>query len=296
MMLISEMRVVRPGNLAEALALLAEHGAQARPLAGGTDAMPRVKEGQWRVPLWLDIRRLPELTGVAESGGMVEVGAAAPFGRLLRDATLQRSAPLLLQALRDVGSVQIRAAGTIGGNLGTASPAGDSLPPLCALEAEVGLISAAGERWVPLDAFCLGPGRTARRPDELIRAVRFAAQPAGERCLWQKLGLRGAQAIAVVSLAIRLRDGAIPRTVDFARFAFGAVGPTVLRARQSERMIMHAGPLDEGKLLGIGQLAWREVLPISDPRASAEYRQQMAAALLQRGLVQLFGSPVGSSI
>lgn len=288
-LLLSEMRVAAPASLEEALQLLQEHGERARPLAGATDAMVRVKEGQWRAPLWVDIRRLPELRRISADDRQVEVGAACTYGEMLRSAPLQRSAPLLLQAVREIGSVQIRAAGTLGGNLGTASPAGDALPPLYALDAEVKLTSVRGERWVGVEAFFLGPGKTVRRPDELITSVRFAPQPEGELYLWQKLGLRGAQAISIVSLAMRLQRGVTSNSVSFARFAFGAVGPTVLRARKSEQMITHAGPLDEGKLRGIGQMAWKEVLPISDVRGSAEYRQQMAAALLQRGLLRLLG-------
>lgn len=287
-MLLSEMQVTRPASLPEALRLLREHGEQVRPLAGATDAMVRIKEGHWHVPLWIDIRRLAELNRIDEAGGMIEIGAAAPYSCLLRSELLQRRAPLLLQAVRDIGSVQIRATGTIGGNLGTGSPAGDAIPPLYALDAEVRLLSSDSERLVPIDQFCLGPGKTARRPDELIAGIRFAPQPDGELSLWQKLGLRGAQAISVVSLALRLWRGEAPASVSFARFAYGAVGPTVLRARKCEQMIIHTAPLDPAKLRAIGQMAWKEVLPISDLRASAEYRQQMAAALLQRGLLQFW--------
>jgi len=237
--------------------------------------MERIKEGQWRVPLWLDIRRLPELNTVSMDHGRLLVGAAVTYSRLLRDPLVAAHAPLLAAAAADVGSVQIQAMGTIGGNLGTASPAGDALPSLFALDAEVGLASAVGgERWVPIETFCLGPGRTARRPDELITAVRFPPQAPEERWKWQKLGLRGAQAISIVSLAFRLRPG-------FARVAYGAVGPTVLRARKCEAMLSQS-PLPE--IRTIAQMAWKEVLPISDLRASAEYRQQMACALLERGL------------
>lgn len=280
----SEMKVVTPARLADALALLAEYGERARPLAGATDAMVRVKEGQWRVPVWVSVRALPELRQITVADGLVTIGASVPFGQMLRSAELRAHAPLLLEAVADIGSVQIQAMGTLGGNLGTASPAGDSLPPLFALEASVGLASeGGGERWVPVDSFMLGPGRSVRRPDELITAVRFAAQGPDERSRWQKLGLRGAQAISIVSLAMRLGVQQ-PR---FARFALGAVGPTVLRARQAEAAFCHADRLDEGMLRSVGQMAWKEVAPISDVRASAEYRRQMAAALLQRGLLEL---------
>lgn len=268
------MKVVRPPDLAGALRLLREHGDQARPLAGGTDAMVRIKEGQWQVPLWIDIRRLPELNVLHAADGQATIGAAVTYGRLLRSSLVQVKAPLLAAAAAEVGAVQIQAMGTIGGNLGTASPAGDAIPPLFALDAEVGLRSADSERWVPVEQFVLAPGRTARQPDELITAVRFRPQAPDERWKWQKLGLRGAQAIAIVSLAFRLRPG-------FARVAYGAVGPTVLRARKCEAMLSQGAPVD---IRSVAQMAWKEVLPISDVRAGADYRQQMACALLERGL------------
>ncbi|MDF2631267.1 MAG: hypothetical protein K0R39_5098 [Symbiobacteriaceae bacterium] len=272
------MKVVAPGSLTEALRWLEEHQDRARPLAGATDAMVRVKEGQWRSPIWVEIRRLPELQRMDQADGWVTVGAAVTYGRLLRSELMAQTAPLLAAAARDVGSVQIQAMGTLGGNLGTASPAGDTIPPLFALEAEVGLCSrGGGERWVPVESFFLGPGRTVRRPDELITAVRFAPQAPGERWKWQKLGLRGAQAISMVSLALRLQPG-------FARVAFGAVGPTVLRARKCEAWLSQAEAFDLATVRSIAQMAWKEVAPISDVRASAAYRQQMACALLERGL------------
>jgi len=278
LLLQSELKVVAPRTLAEALGLLAEHQDRARPLAGATDAMVRIKEGQWRAPLWVDIRRLPELQHIDEADGLVTVGAAVTYGRLLRSGLIRERAPLLAAAAADVGAVQIQAMGTLGGNLGTASPAGDTIPPLFALDAEVGLCSAqGGERWVPAESFFLGPGRTVRRPDELIVGARFAPQPPGERWKWQKLGLRGAQAISIVSLALRLGPG-------FARVAYGAVGPTVLRARKCEAMLAQTAAPDAAAVRSIAQMAWKEVVPISDVRASAAYRQQMACALLERGL------------
>lgn len=289
MLALSDIQVATPASLSEALALLAAHGEGARPLAGGTDAMVRMKEGHWRPATWVYVARLPQLRGVSIQEGTVRIGAAEPYGALLRHAGLQAAAPLLLQAMREVGSVQIRATGSIGGNLGTASPAGDALPPLYALNAHVHLASVQGERSMRVAQFIIGPGRTQRRPDELITAVSFPAQAPDERSLWQKLGLRGAQAISLISLAVRLLPGEAERTLRGAHVAYGAVGPTVLRAPMCEEMLVQAGPLDAAKVRGIAQMAWKEVAPISDLRASAEYRQNMAVALLRRALVRLLG-------
>lgn len=293
MLAISEIHVVTPRSLAEALDLLA--APDARPLAGATDATVRMKEGQWRPAVWVNIARLPELRGVLAVSGRLRIGAAEPYGVLLRHSTLQAGAPLLLQAIRQIGSVQIRATGSIGGNLGTASPAGDALPPLHALEATIHLIGKQGERAMNINEFILGPGKTQLQPGELITAVSFAAQRPQELSYWHKLGLRGAQAISLVNLALRLQPGEAPRTVHKAWVAFGAVGPTILRARMCEQMLVHAGPLDAAKARGIAQMAWKEVLPITDLRASAEYRQAMAVALLRQGLVSLFGSDLAGA-
>lgn len=286
------MQVVTAGSLAEALQLLDEHGPEARLLAGGTDAVVEMKD-QVRLPaVWIDIGRVAALKGIEATPDQMRVGALCTYSEILRASPLRERAPLLTQACAQIGSVQIRNMATLGGNLGTASPAGDTLPPLYALEAHVMLLSKRGERTVKVEDFITGVRRTVRQPDELIAAVSFAPQPPAERSLFQKLGPRGAQSIAMVNLAMRLGlndDGSL----GYARFAFGSVAPTVIRARKCESAALAAGALNEAKVRAIAQLAWKEVAPISDVRASAAYRRDMVVALMHRGLWALLGKEVG---
>jgi xanthine dehydrogenase FAD-binding subunit len=291
---LSEIRVVTARTAAEALRYLQEYGSDARLIAGGTDAVVEMKEKVRLPKVWVDISRVDELRFIGTAGEQLTVGALSTYTDILRSPLLREKAPLLVEACAYVGAVQIRNAGTIGGNLGTASPAGDSLPPLYALEADVTLLGPGGERRVPVEEFFVGVRRTVRRPDELIAAVSFLPQPAGERSLFQKLGPRHSQAISIVNLAIRLRLEP-DRSLSFARFAYGAVAPTILRARKCETAALVAGPLDDARARAIAQLAWKEVAPITDIRGTAEYRREMAVSLMLRGLLTFAGKEVGLS-
>lgn len=289
---LSEIRVASAHSLDEALRLLNEYGPDARLLAGGTDAVVEMKE-QVRLPkVWINIAPVRELRHISLQGEQVVIGALCTYSEIMRSPLLRAQAPLLTEACSHIASVQIRNAGTIGGNLGTASPAGDALPPLYTLEADVTLLSKAGERRVKVEDLFVGVRRTVRRPDEIISAVSFAPQPSGERSLFQKLGPRGAQAISIINLAMRLRMEP-DRTISFARFAYGSVAPTVIRARKCEAAAQSAGPLDEARLRAVAQIAWKEVAPITDLRGSAEYRRAMAVSLMLRGLWSLAGKEAG---
>lgn len=277
-----------PVTLREALYLLAEGGEAARPLAGGTDAMVKAHDGVWRPQVWINLQRLrPSLAYIRLDGDRLEVGALTTFSELLASPTLVAWAPLLAQAARTIGGPQIRNMGTLGGNLGTASPAADSLPALYALEAEVLLASLSGERTLPIDQFVLGPGRTALKPGELITAVRFAVQQPGELCTYEKLGLRAAHAIAVASVALRLAPD--DRRVRMARVALGAVAPTVVRAPLAEAALTAGGAIAKDAALQAAAGAREAAHPITDGRASAAYRRAIAGNLLLRGLIRLLG-------
>ncbi|HLN60996.1 MAG TPA: xanthine dehydrogenase family protein subunit M [Symbiobacteriaceae bacterium] len=283
-----------PVNLREALSLLAEGGEAARPLAGGTDAMGKMYDGVWRPQVWINLQRLrPALAYIRMDGDRLEIGALTTFSALLASPMVMAGAPLLGQAARTIGGPQIRNMGTLGGNLGTASPAADSLPALYALEAEVRLASLDGERTLPIGEFMLGPGSTALKPGELITAVRFAVQQPGELCTYEKLGLRAAHAIAVASVALRLapRAGDAPGRFAMARVALGAVAPTVVRAPLAEAALL-ANPVSADAALRAAAGAREAASPITDGRASAEYRRAMAGNLLQRGLIRLLGPDV----
>lgn len=273
------------GTIEDALNFLARHGDETQPLAGGTDLVVRLRDGR-ASPRWvLDLSRLDQLRTVTVAGTTAGeprlcLGALTTFTQVIGSPVIARHAPLLAEACRTVGSTQVRNRGTIGGNCVTASPAGDSLPALLALEAELVLLSAAGERRVRAADFFSGPGVTRRRPDELLAYIWLSGQSERERSIYLKLGQRNALAISVISLALRL-------TCTGAAVAFGAVAPTPLRARRAEEALAgHA--LDSDTIARAAALAREEVSPITDIRATAEYRREMAAVLLKRGLERLW--------
>ena len=193
------MEVLRPTTLPDALAARAAHpGALA--IAGGTDVMVELNFDKARPPAILDLTGVPELGGVERADGAVRIGAGVPYTRVIEE--LGDVLPALAQASRTVGSPQIRNRGTIGGNLGTASPAGDAHPPLLAADATVEVASTRGTRTIPVRDFFLGPGRSALEPDELVLAVGVPV--AGAREQFAKIGTRNAMVISVCSFALRI--------------------------------------------------------------------------------------------
>lgn len=277
-------QVFSPTTVPEALHTLASGWPDVRPLAGGTDAMVKGRGSR----AWISLHRVrPELGEISRDGATVRIGAMATFSEMLRSPLLAEAAPLLLQAVRTIGGPQIRNLGTLGGNLGTASPAGDSLPALYALDARVHLLSLRGERVMPINRFLLGPGHLGLEPGELISAVSFNAQGASELCTYEKLGLRAAHAIAIASAAIRLIPGHEGHDVAAARVALGAVAPTVLRVLTAEAALTHVQHVDGAAVERAAAAARAAAQPISDIRASASYRRAMAGNLVARGLLRL---------
>lgn len=282
----------RPTTLPEAWRLLAAHPG-AVLLAGGTDLLVRIRAREIRPPAVVSLRRIPVLAGATvERGGGLRIGAATPVADLLRHPAVVRRYPLLAQALRVMASPQIRNVATLGGNLCNASPCADTAPPLLAYEARVVLERARGRRELPLEAFFLGPGETARRPGEILTAVRLPSPPPGARVLFHKqrrvhLDL----ALASVAVLLQFRGSTCRR----ARIAAGSVGPTPLRLREVERLI-------EGRVVTpelaaqAGALAARSVSPIDDLRATAAWRRTIVEVRLRRAILELAGlSPEGGA-
>jgi CO/xanthine dehydrogenase FAD-binding subunit len=218
------MDVLLPRSLDEALALKARR-PEAMPIAGGTDVMVDVNFGRLRPPAFLDLGRVPELATIRQENGQVFLGAGVTYAAIVTGLTAFRP---LVQASRSVGSPQIRNRGTVGGNLGTGSPAGDALPVLAAYDAEVVLRSQArGERSLRWDAFLTGPKKTAIAADELILGTRWhRSRGPGS---FSKIGTRNAMVIAVAGLCLVMDEDA--RRV---RVALGSVGPTIIRATDAE--------------------------------------------------------------
>jgi CO/xanthine dehydrogenase FAD-binding subunit len=281
------MNVARPRSLDEALgALVAMPGAQV--LAGGTDFMVEVNYGHRRPGAVVGLRRVHDLHGYAVGNGEVVLRAGLTYHEMEHERQLVQELPVLAQAARTVGSPQIRNAGTLGGNLGTASPAGDTLPALAALNASVVVVSSAGERTLSIADFVTGPKCTALRDDELIKEVRITRVRGPQEFL--KVGTRNAMVIAIANCALVLDvDG---RSV---RCGLGSVGPVPIRAVAAEAFI--SGEIDwdgpsapSAAVRRFAELVASESRPITDHRSTAEYRRHAVKVIAGRALERCLSS------
>jgi CO/xanthine dehydrogenase FAD-binding subunit len=255
-------------------------------LAGGTDLMVDLNFGRKRPERIVAIDRVPELAHL-ERNGHVRMGAGVTYARMLAE---DAGSIALREAARTVGSPQIRNAGTLGGNIATSSPAGDTLPVLAALDAVIVLRSATGERRVPFTEFMTGPKKNVRRPDELVIGAEW--EDAGPAQTFMKVGTRNAMVIAVAGLAL---------VVDRARrrvgIGLGSCGPTILRAASAERFatdLLEAHGWDrrrtpsEAELDEFGRLVATSARPIDDVRGTAAYRRHVLAVMGARALARVW--------
>ncbi|MGW4062040.1 FAD binding domain-containing protein [Amycolatopsis sp. NPDC004747] len=275
------MEFLRPTTLAEALAFKAERPG-AVPIAGGTDVMVELNFDHRRPEALLDLTRVGELaewSTVAHSDGTVRLGAGVPYSRVITE--LGDSVPALAMASRTVGSPQIRNRGTVGGNLGAASPAGDTHPVLLALDARVEVASVRGTRLLRAEEFYVGVKRHALEPDELITAVHLPAHAGPQQ--FAKVGTRNAMVIAVCSFALSLRNGQVGA-------AIGSAAPTPRRAREAEDFLAaelpwtSPEPLPDSLKRRFGELVAAAASPIDDVRGSAAYRKHALGVLARRTL------------
>ncbi|NKQ56452.1 xanthine dehydrogenase family protein subunit M [Amycolatopsis sp. K13G38] len=272
------MDFLRPQSLAEALALKAER-PDAVPIAGGTDVMVELNFDHRRPAALLDLGRVPELTDWSTVDGAVRLGANVSYTRVITELG-ERLAGLAMAA-RTVGSPQIRNRGTVGGNLGAASPAGDTHPVLLVTGARVEAASTRGTRLIPAEEFYLGVKRNALAEDELITAVHLPANAGPQQ--FAKVGTRNAMVIAVCSFAIALEEGK-------ARAAIGSAAPTPRRVPDAEEFLAAElpwsapAPLLDSVKRRFGELVAAAAEPIDDVRGTAAYRQHALAVLARRTL------------
>jgi CO/xanthine dehydrogenase FAD-binding subunit len=275
---------LQPRSLREAIEIKAERPS-ALPLAGGTDVMVEINFDRRRPEAILDLTRVAELAEWARGDGWVTLGAGVSYARIVTE--LQALLPGLALAARTVGSPQIRTRGTVGGNLGTASPAGDALPPLVASDARIEVASQRGERTLPVGDFLVGPKRNALASDELIRAARIPVAAGPQQ--FSKIGTRNAMVIAVAAFALALDVDA--RSVGTG---IGSAGPVVLRAAEAENFlssVLHdeglwdsRGPIPRTAVTRFGELVASAAQPIDDVRGTATYRSHALSVMAERTL------------
>ncbi|MCU0578045.1 MAG: FAD binding domain-containing protein [Desulfobacterota bacterium] len=280
-----------PLTLEEALEHLNRRGETVRVLAGGTDLMVEIRaarlKGNTVPPALLDVSAIPELREIRMEAGHLHLGAAVTFHTLEHDPLIKKMVPVLSAAAAQMGSVQVRRLATIGGNVGTASPAGDGITPLTALDAEVKVVSRDKSRVLPLTDLITGPGRTGLAANELIHSFSLAFPAAPERCFFSKIMRRRAVAIARMNLAVQIRlvDSGM---IQSSRIAAGAVFPTPRRLMEVEGLLIGQLP---GKELfqACGRRAVEAMRVVSGRRPSMAYKEPALERLVVQGLEQTCG-------
>ncbi|MFH1105173.1 MAG: xanthine dehydrogenase family protein subunit M [Actinomycetota bacterium] len=273
----------QPASLQEAVSLLADAGERACPLAGGTDLLVDMKSGRVRFPEIVDLKLIEGLDGIRRVEGALQVGPLVRIDALQACGAIRGRYMALWQASRVLASQSIRHLATIGGNLGRASPASDTAAPLLIHGARLVVQSPEGSREIAIDEFHRGPGVSCLAGGEVISAIVLPDPPPRTGTSYLKLGRRGGScdlAVVGVAAAVTLAQGG---TVDSARIALASVAPTPVRAPSAEAVLVGGVP-DDTALESAGRAAVADISPISDVRASAEYRRELAAVLTVRAL------------
>ena len=268
-----------PRSISDAVQVL-QVDPDAQILSGGTDFMVEVNFGHRAPKSILSLRAIKELRTWTQQDGMIRIGSALPYAQM-ETGPLAKLLPGLAQAARTVGSPQIRAAGTLGGNLGTSSPAGDSLPVLYALDATIIIATSTGERRVAVKDFMVGPKRNSLAKGEIITAVEFPAITGYQG--YSKVGVRNAMVISIASAC--LVHDPLERSV---RVAMGTVGPTIIRASEPEQWLAAECDLSSASNITpaicteFGRRCGEESRPITDHRSTAEYRRHAVSVITSR--------------
>jgi carbon-monoxide dehydrogenase medium subunit len=282
------MRVLTPRSRSELIDGLRYMTPDSRILAGGTDLVIGLRKGTVRPDMLLDLSGVKDLDHIREESGWVVIGAGVPFARIARNRLIHRHGRCLAEAALSIGSVQIRNRATLPGNIATASPAGDSLPSLLALEARVGVLDSRGQvRVAPLNEVLAGPYQTTLLHDEMIEDVRFPIPTRPRSCAFVKLGSRGTVTIARLSLALVVEHDQETNRIDYARVAMGAVGKTAFRAPGVEERMIGRSPGPD-MYADVAQRLSIEVDTSIPGRSSLPYKRVAITGLARRAMERLF--------
>lgn len=266
-----------PVSLGEAVALLGRYEGRAQALAGGTDLLVELKEDLRRAECVVNLKKIPGIGGLSfDAREGLRIGALVTAREIETADSVLRHYASLAQAARELGSIQVRNRATIVGNVCRASPSADTLPPLIADGAEALIHGPKGERRVALDDFFTGPGKTVLAPGEVVTELRLPPPAPRTGKVYLKHGRRKAMELATVGVAVSLSDGEL-------RMVLGAVAPTPIRARRAEEILRGRKP-DAALIERAAQAAIEDSRPISNVRASADYRREMVGVLARRAL------------
>lgn len=276
-------KIVEARDANHAVALLAEYSGSIKVLAGGTDILVDFKHAPHSPEVVLDITRAEDMKGISMTDAGLRIGALATHTDIMRSPLIRESLPALVDAAHTIGAVQTRNLGTLGGNLVTCVPSMDSGPTLVALEARVIVAGPGGRREMPLTEFFVGPRKTILKSDELLIEIVIPKENVGKPTDFLKFGLRKGQALALVNVASSLWVEPKKNTFVAPRIALGAVAPVVIRAPKAEAYL-EGKPITPEAMFEAGRIAAGEARPISDFRASADYRRDLIATLTRRTL------------
>lgn len=275
---MNNLHMLRPQTLGEALASLSGSQGQTKLLAGGTDLVVKLKEGLVEPAALVDLTALKELQSITSEDGFIKIGAACTLTKIAESQLIRKHGFCLAQAASEVGAEQIRNRATIGGNIGNASPAADTVPALIALGAMAAIAGQNGVKHVPVEQLFTGPGKTILAPTEIITHLAFPIPGANESGFYLKLGRRKAQAISVVNMAAVVALDEQKQKFAGARMAIGSVAPTVLRLKQAEDALI-GREISMITIDAAAAIVEESIKPISDVRASAEYRKKVSRKL-----------------
>ena len=262
-----------------------ESSVPTRILCGGTDLLLKLRVREDPSVSLVDISDVSELIGIEQKEGGIKIGAVTKMTDVEHSSLLVGALNILAFGASQVGSPQIRNLASIGGNLCNAAPSADTAAPLLALDAEVEVISPAGQRTLKLVDFFIGPGKTALEKDEILSAIWIPDPPEGSEGVYIKHSVRGAMELAMVGVAVVLwkENGALN-----GRIALSAVAPTPVRALKAEALLKEITIYDDENFYEVAKLAVQEIKPITDVRASAEYRNDMSCQLTKRALMTAY--------
>jgi carbon-monoxide dehydrogenase medium subunit len=272
---------VAPASLDDAVAVLRQHGAAARVLAGGTDLIIQQREGRRDVGVMVDIKSVPEATQIVHESGGLRIGAAAACADIYHDAQIAQRYPALIDSAGLIGGIQIQSRASLGGNLCNSSPAADAIPTLIALGAVCEIAGPTGTRSLPVEEFCTGPGQNALGPDELLVSLTIPAPAARSGAAFERFIPRNEMDIAVCNAAASVTLSNDGNTFEAARIAVGAVAPTPLFVQEAGDTL--AGqPVSDETIDKAAQAAADAARPITDMRGSAAQRTHLAGVLTRR--------------
>jgi CO/xanthine dehydrogenase FAD-binding subunit len=277
-----------PKTLKEACDLLWDYGDKARLIAGGTDLVIALRNGDLKPSYLIDVTHIPELRKIEEKDGRVSIGAAVTHSEIVSSSLVRRYGKVLSEAASEIGSPQIRNVGTIGGNIVNASPAADTLPPLMVLDAVAQVTSREGEREVPLPILFKGPYETALKPHEILVSVSFKKLSLGAKTSFVRLARREAMAIARMNMAVLVQRVKGKRQIRDIRISVGSVTPTPRRMSDVEAILKGQAPNDE-RLKMVSKGVSETMIRYAGLRPSTSYKAPVVEALFMRAFRKTLG-------